>query len=186
VDDVRVHRGGRDDEALGDLLLREPAREQAQHLDLAVGQAARPRSSPPLRGLAGRLADGDDRLAVEQPVSPHTLELCGGGVGGEGRAVRSRLDERRVDVCGGQDAGGEVERGGPRATVIAAPVAPLVMHPREGGERSERLRPRQDPLAQVRMEANALPLVRGQRPRLLPDSRRDSGATQVVEEAGPA
>ena len=48
----------------GDLLVRQPARDEAQHVDLARGQTAGP-SRRRAHAMAGGAEDGLDRVAVE-------------------------------------------------------------------------------------------------------------------------
>src|SRR3954469_16586969 len=64
VGHVVLDRPRRDDQARGDLLVRHPAGEQPQDLDLALGQLARVRAP-----AGGRVARGGeyrlDRLGVE-------------------------------------------------------------------------------------------------------------------------
>ena len=54
----------RDHEPLGDLLVRQAAREQPEHLDLARGQPGRALAAP-RDAVAGGAEDGLDRLGVE-------------------------------------------------------------------------------------------------------------------------
>ena len=77
---------------------------------------------------------------------------------------------------------GPVERlpGGP--AVVAGAVDALVVGAGEAADRRERRRLREGALAEVRMEAHALPLAEPERAGLLPDGVRDAHAAEVARE----
>ena len=64
---------------------------------------------------------------------------------------------------------------------LAGEDVPLAVLDRDCGERGERIRLPQHPLGHVRLEADALPLARGERPALVPDRVRHAQAPQVVD-----
>ena len=78
--DVVADRLGRDHEPLGDLLVREPAREQPQDLDLARGQPGRALAAP-RDAMAGGAEHRLDGLGVE-PARPDVGAQLGGGLVG--------------------------------------------------------------------------------------------------------
>ena len=99
------------DELARDRLVRVPARDQAQHLDLALGEAGGARAVDALR-VARRVQDRLGRLRVEPAVGDLALEHVSCFAGVEGGAMGARFGQRVVDVGRGQHAGGERQRGG--------------------------------------------------------------------------
>jgi hypothetical protein len=61
-----------------------------------------------------------------------------------------------------------------------------VVCPGDSPERGQEGGAREDALGVVRVKAHLLPLVRAQRPRLLPDLRSDRDPPQVVNQRGAA
>src|SRR6202008_2074598 len=77
--DVAAARLRGDDQACGDLLVREPAREQLQDLDLAFGQS-RGTLSPAGNPVAGGSEHGVDGVSVEPAGFDLGAQLPGGVV----------------------------------------------------------------------------------------------------------
>ena len=65
VRDVCVHGDRGDDQLGGELLLGPAAGEQAQHVDLPVGEPGRPLPDDALDRRTRRRADGADRVGVQ-------------------------------------------------------------------------------------------------------------------------
>ena len=86
----------------GDLLVREPAREQAEHLDLARRQPGRPLAAPGY-AMAGGAEHRLDRVGVEAPGADLGAQLGGRLLGRAGRPVRPRLAHRLVGVRRAED-----------------------------------------------------------------------------------
>ena len=78
--DVVGDRLGRDHQALGDLLVGEPAREQPEDLDLARGQSRRALAAP-RDAMAGGAEHRLDGLGVEAAGLDVGPQLGGGLVG---------------------------------------------------------------------------------------------------------
>src|SRR5689334_8567575 len=71
-----VARGLRsDDELAGNLLARQPARKEAEYVDLAGRQACRPLPAP-ADLVPGGLENRVDRVRVELPRSDVAAQLC--------------------------------------------------------------------------------------------------------------
>ena len=86
----------------GDLLVRQAARDQPQHLDLARGEPGRALAAA-RHAVAGGAEHGLDRVAVEPAGRDLGAQLGGRVVGASARAVRPRLAHRLVGVGGAED-----------------------------------------------------------------------------------
>ena len=183
--DVAARRLARDHELLGDLLVRQPAHEQPQHLDLAAREAAGP-IAPALDGMARRAQHGLDRVAVEQRLADARAQLGRGLLGGARIAVRPRLGHRVIGVGRREYPPRRRERVAGQPARIAGAVEPLVVLDRDRAQRGQRLRRGEHPLGQVGMQAHPFELGRGERPALVPDRVRDAQATEIVHQPRPA
>ena len=165
-------------------LVCRPRASSADDLRLALGQPGRP--VDPRHALAGRLQHGGDGVGVEPP-----------GARLLGRAPRPpRRRERRRGAAAARSS-----RGRRRPRPAAAPAARARRRPLRGGSpsrraaRGARWRPapsaarngerREHALGVVGVQPDPLPLVRRQRPRLLPDAGGDGDPPEVVDERGP-
>ena len=157
---------------------RAPARPawsagRGQHgddLGLALGQAGRPLQ--PRGALPGRLDDRRDRIGVEPSRrSPRGRAPSAARSAGSGVAVGPRLGHRLIGVGRGQDAGRQGELRPRRAAVVAGTVEALVVGSCDRRERRQERRAGEDALGLVGVQPDLLPLIRGQRRRLLPDPR---------------
>src|SRR5205823_4668073 len=96
VRDVRLHRGVADVELLADLRVREPAGDQAEHVELALGELVEPwrrrgtrdarellDHAPRDRGGEERLAAGDGADGGEELLRRVVLEHEPAGAGAE-------------------------------------------------------------------------------------------------------
>ena len=104
VDVLHVVLGGApgDDEVLRDLPVRETTGDEPEHLDLAFGQAGRPRATCP-GALAGDVEDRRNGVTVE-PARPCLAPQSPGGLGGSQRpAVWPLLDEAPILIGRRQD-----------------------------------------------------------------------------------
>jgi len=106
LDRARRHR-----ERAGDLLVGQPAHEEAQDVDLAIGEAGGPGLARARARVTGGLERRGDGVGVELAGGRERAQLARGGFGGEGRAVGARLGERLVDVARGEQARRGLERG---------------------------------------------------------------------------
>ena len=176
----------RDHEPLGDLLVREPAREQPQDLDLARGQA-RGAFAPARDAVPGRAEHGLDGVGVEAAGLHLRAQLGRRVLGGQrrrgeggaraspgrrrrrrGSARRARWRRRRAR------AGSPSRRARSRCCTAIAPSG------------AERLGLVQHAIGQVGMQAHALPLAGAERAALVPDRVRDPETAEVVHEPGAA
>ena len=124
----------RDHEPAADLLVRQPAREQPQHLDLARGQARRALAAA-RHAVAGGAEHGLDRVAVEAAGPDLGAQLARRPPRPSAPAGGARLAHRLVGVGGAEDprrAGDR--RAGEPARVARAVEALAVLH----GDRAER------------------------------------------------
>jgi hypothetical protein len=171
-----------DVEAGGDLLVGEAARQDAQHLHLAIREAGRMVGPGRQQALVSRHGEhGGHGLAVETAGGGIAAEFLGGARGREGGAVRALLDHGVVGVGRGEQARGHRDGGGGEAAVIAGAVEALVRERGDGAHRAEPAQAREDALRVVRVHANALPLGLGERALLVPDALEDAGPAEVVE-----
>ena len=111
--DVAADRLGRDAERDRHLLVGVAPGDQAQHLDLAVGEARRSW----LRGRARRLTAAASTASTssrpKRPASASAPQLRAAAAGVERRPVRAVLGHGVVGVGGGEQPGGEVELSAP-------------------------------------------------------------------------
>ena len=116
----------RDRQPARDLLVRLPAREQAQDLDLARGQPGRPRA-PRGRPMTGG-ARARRRRRRRPAGRPHLgAQRARGRVGVQRRAVRPRLGHRRGRRPRRRATGRRGERGRRQPARVAGAVQPLVV-----------------------------------------------------------
>ena len=143
--------------------------------------------SPAGRSIRGARWPAASTTAVTASASSRPALACSPRIsrrpfGRERRAVRARLGHRVVGVGGREQARGKRKLRAGRAAVVAGAVEALVVRSGNRRERRQELRAREDPLGVVRVEPHLLPLIRGQRPRLLPDPRVDRDPSEVVDE----
>jgi hypothetical protein len=132
--DVPSDRLRRDREPGGNLLVRRSPREQAQHLELPVGQAGRPVHGQVASTGPGGRQHGPDGVPVQAPAG-HLVDERGPRLGGRARRpVCTRLDQRAPFIGRGQYPrhGGQQRRR--RPPVVAGTVEALVVCPRDDGD----------------------------------------------------
>src|SRR5579859_439821 len=183
---VVVDGAGRDRQRLGDLLLGPSAADQPQDFHLALAEAGRPRGAGRRDFMTGGVENGVHRLAIQMPGGGHGFELFSRLPGGLRGTVRARLRHGLVDIGRSQHSRRERELGARAATVVAGAVQALVVHAGQGRQVFERGDTTEDAFGVVGMEAYALPLAVGQRPRLVPDAVRNRDAAEIVKESGSA
>jgi hypothetical protein len=83
--DLAADRPWRDDQRIGDRLVREAAREQHEDLDIAVRQAGRLRAPAP-DAVPCRAEHRLDRIRIQPPARDLEPQLLGGIVGRTRRA----------------------------------------------------------------------------------------------------
>ena len=170
--DVVVGGLWRDIELAGGFLGRISACDQAQHFDLARGQAGEPRARHPARGLAGAGEHGLDGVGAELSVLDRRAQLCRRGRVGRRRPVGSRFARGLEGFGRGKDAGGGRKIGAARIAVIAAPVEPLVMALHQRRNRlAVTAQGRERALAVIGMKMRRVGLAFGQRGRRASRSR---------------
>ena len=105
--DLVVHAGQmvldgarREDECFGDLAVAQSTCQDAQHVDLSVGEVVRPRGAPPRQSR--RLDDRADRLRVETARADLLVQRVGGVRARVSRSVGTRFGHRREHVGGGE------------------------------------------------------------------------------------
>ncbi len=134
------------------------------------------------------MARGDEHRLGRPVVQPPGLDLAlklGRRVRGRmGRPMDARLSERVVHVGSAEDPSAVREQRAAQADVVARTVDAFVVPPGQNAERGERLGPRQHPLGEVRMQANALPIAVREPIRFAEDRRRHCQPTEVVYQAG--
>lgn len=174
---------GRHDQPAGDLPVRAAPREQAQHLDLAVGQPRRPVPTDAPGPVTGRGQHGAHGLVVQTALPRLLGESVGCGVHGVGGAMGPIMGQPVEDVGGGQDPRRH-RQVGPRTgpAVVAGAVAALVVQPRQCGDRGQRRGAAQDPLAVVRVQMHLFALAVGERPRLVPHPAGHADPADVVQQ----
>ncbi len=167
-----------DPERSRDLLRLKASGEQPNHLRLSFGQTRGTFNARPL--AARRLDDGSYRTSVQ---------ATGANLGcgdfcclrsAEGGALRTGFRQRVVRVGRGKQARGPTQRRTACVSVVAAPVDAFVLTRCDRREFGEKGRVREHALRVVRMQPHAFPLVRGQRPRALPDADRHRYAADLV------
>jgi hypothetical protein len=94
-----------DDEPLRHLSIREAARDQTQHLYLAVTQVRWPDPARRAFDMACRSQHRVHCILVEPVGADLVAQALGGVFGGARRSVRAALGHRMVHVGGGQHTG---------------------------------------------------------------------------------
>ena len=173
-----------DHQALGDLGVAAPVRDQPQHLHLAGAQPRRQRPAGDHGAVARRGQHGADGVGVEGPLPGVGEQPLLRLLGRERRPLWPALGHRLVGVGGRQHPGRHGQVAAPTAAVVATSVQPLVVHPDRGGQRRQPFRPGQDPLGVVGVQPDLLPLVGVQAARLLPHHVRDGHPADVVQQPG--
>ena len=157
--------------------------EHADDRGLALRQPGRPLESR-------HLLPGGSRTAVTASASRRpalvscasSSAACSGGSGS--RWGRGAVIAQYASAAASSRAG-SVSSAPADAAVVAGAVEALVVGSRDVGERREELRARENSLGVIGMEPHLLPLVRVQRPVLLPDPRAHRDPSEVVDERRP-
>jgi hypothetical protein len=178
---VALGRAARDREALGDLRVRKPLRDEAQDLDLALGEACRARAPDRARVLAGGVEDRPHRVGVQVAAARLGGEDVAGLLARAGGPVGARLGHRLEGVRRGEDPAGQADHRRRRLAVVARAVEALVVQADDGGEAGERATAREDALGVVGVQPHALLVGPGERARPLADAVGDRRAPDVVE-----
>ena len=178
----------RDHEPRRDLPVRQPARDEPQHLDLACGQPGRPIATLAARG--GRRPRAPRRPRRRRAGRPRTSARSSAAavVRVARGAVRPRLAHRLVGVGGGEHRAPACEIAPPvsAARVARSRRAARGAAPRSRAERCQRRRLLQHPLGEVRVHPHPFPFAGAERSGLVPDRVRDAEPAETVHEAGPA
>ncbi len=116
-----------------DLPVRAPARDEAEHLHLAVTQACRPSETSARWWVSAHLQDRVDRFGVQATSRRFGAQLLGGGVRRERRTVGPFLGHGLVCVGGREHAGAVRDHRRRRLAIVAGAVQALVMHAGQGG-----------------------------------------------------
>ena len=127
-----------------------------------------------------------DGLAVKPPGSRLVAQLARGALGVEAIPVRPGLAHRLINVRRRQQAACGVDPAGTEPPGVARTVEALLVQAWDPPQMGERLGPRQHPLGEIRIEADALALTRGKRTGFVPDRVRDPRRPKVMNQAGAA
>ena len=187
---VVLGRAPGDDQALGDLGVAAPS---ATSPSTSTSRALSPAGSAGRAGWRGTTgawpaaastAPAASGSRAPERASASSRRCASSGASSRG-PVRPGLGHRLVGVGGGQlaRAGTESSARG-AATVVAAAVEALVVHPHHGRQRPQPLRPGQDPLGVVGVQPDLLPLVPVPGGPASPRPRRDGHPADVVQQPG--
>ena len=147
--DVAARSLGRDDQLSGDLLVREAAREQPEHLDLAGGETRRP-LTPARHTVPGGTQDRARGVAVEAAFAHLGANDVRRLLPAPGRPMRPRLRQRLVDIGRREQSRSGCDHPARQPARIAGPVQPLVMLDGDRANRRQRRGERKHPLASGR------------------------------------
>ena len=132
--------------------------------------------------MASGVEHGGDLDAPEATGVDVGEELRRGGGPAERRPVRPVLGHRVIGVGRGEQPSAELELIAGDAAVVAGAVDAFVVAGGEVGERGEQGAAAQDPLAEVWVQPDALPLLGAEPPGMIPDPARDADLPDVVHE----
>jgi hypothetical protein len=127
-------------EPRGDLLLRPAASEEAQDLDLLLGEPGRP-APRRIDALPGGLAHGACGVAVEPAAIDARRDLARRLLRARRRAVCARLGHGVVRVGGSGDPRGHGQHLVAQPAVVAASVTPLVCSAASRDTRAKKFSP---------------------------------------------
>jgi len=168
--------------SIAGLLVGVAPGDQAQHVDLTLGEARG--ASYPRRAarLPGGLEHGVD-LDPPEPAGVDLVEQLRRGLTRAERApVGPVLAHGVVGVGRRQQSSAQGELIARSAAVVTGAVGPLVVAGGNLGEGGEGRAAVQDPLAEIRVEPDSFPLFGAQRARAIPDPARDTNAADVVQQ----
>ncbi|MDQ3523695.1 MAG: hypothetical protein M3451_01415, partial [Chloroflexota bacterium] len=159
---------------------------EAEHLYLAFGQPGWPLASGTFAGVSSNSQDRIDSFGIEPTCRSFSAQALGGGLGRQGRAVGPFLGQGLVHVRHRHQARAERNHRGRIVAIVTGAVQALVMHACQGRERRKRRRARQNAFRVVGMQPDLFPLGGRQRPGFIQDAVWNAGATEVVQQRGPA